>query len=92
MLEAEGPGSSILQSGTPLIASSPGGSMVKNPPADTGDVGWILGLGSSPGGGYGNPFQNSCLENPLDRGACCFIVHGISKSQTQLSKRNKFLL
>ena len=45
----------------------PGGSVVKNPPAnagDAGDVGLILGSGRSPGGGNGNPLQYSCLENP----------------------------
>ena len=35
----------------------------------TRDVGLIPGLGRSPGGGHGNPLQNSCLENPMDRGA-----------------------
>ena len=46
--------------------------MVKNPPANAGDlrdVGLISGLGRSPGGGHENPPQYSCLENPLDRGA-----------------------
>jgi len=46
--------------------------LVKNPPANAGDirdVGSILGLGRSPGGGHGNPFQFFCLENPMDRGA-----------------------
>ena len=41
--------------------------MVKNPPANTGDMrdmGSIPGLGRSPGGGHGNPLQNSCLKNP----------------------------
>ena len=41
--------------------------MVKNPPADAGnvrDVGSIPGSGRSPGGGHGNPVQYSCLENP----------------------------
>ena len=33
------------------------------------DVGSIPGWGRSPGGGHGNPLQNSCLENPMDRGA-----------------------
>ena len=37
--------------------------VVKNPPANAGDVGLIPGLGSSPGGGHGNPLQYSCLEN-----------------------------
>ena len=43
--------------------------MVKNPPANAGDVGLISGSGRSPAGGNGNSFQYSCLENPLDRGA-----------------------
>ena len=36
---------------------------------DTGDAGSIPGSGRFPGGGYGNPLQYSCLENPMDRGA-----------------------
>ena len=47
--------------------------MIKNPPANAGhvrDVGSIPGLGRSPGGGQGIPLQYSCLENPMDRGAC----------------------
>ena len=46
--------------------------VVKNPPANAGDirdVGLILGLGRSPGGGHGNPVQYSCLEKLMDRGA-----------------------
>ena len=49
----------------------PGGSVVKNPPANAGDVrdeGSILRSGRSPGGGHGNPLQYSCLENPMDKG------------------------
>ena len=46
----------------------PGGSVVKNQLADAGDVGSIPGLGRSPGRGNGNPFQYSCLENPMNRG------------------------
>ena len=45
----------------------------------------ILGLGRSPGGGNGNLLQYSCLENPMDRGAWQTAVHGVAKSQTQLS-------
>ena len=59
--------------------------VVKNPPANAGDirdVGLILGLGRSPGGGYGNPLQYSCLENPMDGGAWWATVHGVTKSQT----------
>ena len=46
--------------------------MAKNPPVNAGDIrvtGSIPGLGRSPGGGQGNPLQNSCLGNPMDRGA-----------------------
>ena len=65
--------------------SFPGCALVKNPPANAGDVGCIPGLGRSPGGGNGNPLQYSCLENPMDRGAWWVTVHGIEKSQTWLS-------
>ena len=66
----------------------PGGTVVKNSPANAGeegDVGLILGSGRSSGGGNGNPLQYSCLENPKDRGAWWATVHGVTKSQTQLS-------
>ena len=45
----------------------PGGSVVKNLPANAGDVGSVPGLGRSPGEGHGNPFHYSCLENPMGR-------------------------
>ena len=44
----------------------------------------IPGLGRSSGGGHGNPFQSSCLENPHDKGAWQFTVHGVTKTE-QLS-------
>ena len=47
----------------------PDGSVVKNPPANAGDVGLIPRLGGSPREGNGNPFQYSCLENPMGKGA-----------------------
>ena len=47
--------------------SFPGGSVVKNPPTNTGDAGSVPGSGRSPGGGNGNPLQCSCLGNPMDR-------------------------
>ena len=53
--------------------------MVKNLPANAGDVGLIPGSESSPGGGNGNPLQYSCLENPMDRGAWWATVHGVAK-------------
>ena len=58
----------------------PGGSVVKNPPANVGDVGSVPGSGRSPGEGNGNPLQYSCLENPMDRGAWQARVHGVAKS------------
>ena len=57
--------------------------MVNNPPANAGDIrdmGSIAGSGRSPGGGHGNPFDNSCLKNPMDRGAWQAIVHSVAKS------------
>ena len=66
----------------------PGGTAIKNPPANAGDVaevGLIPGLGRSPGGGNGNPLQYSCLENPMDRGAWWATVHGVTKSWIQLN-------
>ena len=60
----------------------PGGSMVKNPPASSGDVVLIPGSGRSPGEGNGNPLQYSCLGNSMDRGVWQATVHGVSKSQT----------
>ena len=62
--------------------SFPGGSVLQNLPASTGDVGdsgSIRELGRSPGGGNGNPLQYSCLENPMDRGAWRATVHGAAK-------------
>ena len=70
-----------------LMWGFPGSSVVKNLPASAGvagDVGLIPELGSSPGGGNGNPLQYSCLENPADRGAWRAIVLGVAKSQTRL--------
>ena len=57
--------------------------MVKNPPAkarDIGDAGSISGSGRSPGGGNGNPLQNLCLEDPMDRGTWQATVHRVAES------------
>ena len=62
--------------------------VVKNPSAKAGgirDESSIPELGRSPGGGHGNPLQYSCLENPMDRGACQATVRGVAKSWTRLS-------
>ena len=47
----------------------PGGSVVKNRPANTGELGLIPGSGRSPAEGNGNPLQYSCQENSMYRGA-----------------------
>ena len=67
-----------------LVQGFPGGSGVRNPPANAGDVGSIPGQGRSPGEGNGNPLQYSYLGNPMDRGEWWVTVQGIAKSQTQL--------
>ena len=63
--------------------SSKGDKVVKNPPANAGDAGLLLGLGRSPGVGNGNPLQYSCLKNSMDRGDWQSTVHGVTKSQTR---------
>ena len=59
--------------------------VVKNPPANAGDIRdavFIPESGRSPGGGHGNPLQYSCLENPMDRGAWRATVQRVTKSRT----------
>ena len=60
----------------------PGGSDDKASVYNAGDLGSSPGLGRSPGEGNGNPLQDYCLENPMDRGAWEATVHGVAKSQT----------
>ena len=63
-------------------------AVVRNLPASVGDIrdaSSIPGLGKSPGGGNDNPLPYSFLENYVDRGAWWATVHGVAKSQTQLS-------
>ena len=55
--------------------------MVKNLPANAGDMASIPGLGRSPGAGNGNPLQYFPLENPTDRGTWWATVHRVAKSQ-----------
>ena len=65
----------------------PGGLVVKNLPANAGDIkdmGLIPGLGRFPGEGEGNPFQYSCMENPKNRGGWWAKDHKVTKSQTLL--------
>ena len=62
----------------------PGGSVVKNRPANAGDMVSIPGSGRSPGEENGNPLQYSCPGNLMDRGAWQATIHGITKSRTRL--------
>ena len=55
--------------------------MIKNLPAIAETGGSVPGSGKYPGERNGNPLQDSCLENPMDRGAWQAIVHGVAKSQ-----------
>ena len=67
------------------IVGFPGGTVVKNLPAnarDARDMGSIPGSGRFPGEWNGHPLQYSCLENSMDRGAWQATVHGVTKSQT----------
>ena len=63
----------------------PGGSDGKASAYNVEDPGSMPGSGRSPGEGNGNPFQYSCLENPMDGGAWRAAVHRVAKSWTQLS-------
>ena len=67
----------------------PGGASVKHLSANRGDkrdAGLIPGSGRSPEGGYGNPLQYSCPENPMDGGAWQVTAHRVRRSQTQLKR------
>ena len=68
-----------------LVPIFPGGSDGKVSVYNAGDPGLIPGSEGSPGKGNGNPLQYSGLESPMDRGAWWAIVHGVSKSSTQLN-------
>ena len=54
-----------------------GSSVSKASAGNTGDPGSAPGFGRSPGEGSGNPFQYSCLGNPMDGGAWQAIVNGV---------------
>ena len=63
----------------------PGGSALKNSPANARDLGSIAGLGRSTQEGNGNPLQHSCLENSMDRGAWQATVQGVAKESDTTS-------
>ena len=65
----------------------PGGFVSKESVCSAGDLGSTPGSGRSPGEGDDNPLQDSCLENPMDRGAWRATVHGVTESLTGLSCR-----
>ena len=60
-----------------LAAAAAGGASGQEPTGDIKDA---------PGGGHGNPLQYSCLENPMDRGTCRVMVHGVARNQTWLKQ------
>ena len=71
-----------IRMGSGALGASQAVLVVKNLPANAGDVrdtGSILGLGRSPRGGNGNPLQYSYLGNPIDRGTWWAAVHGVTK-------------
>ena len=75
----------LLEVTTPCVGFS-GSSVVKNPPANPGYTwGSIPGSGRFPGEGNGYPLQYSCLKNSMDSGTWWATVHGVAKSQMQLS-------
>ena len=63
----------------------PPNSVRKESACNARDTGSIPGLGRFPGEGNGNPFQYSCLENPMDRGTCQATVRRVARSRTRLS-------
>ena len=67
-----------------VVEASQVALVVKNPPANAGDIrdaGLVPGLGRYPGGEHGNPLQYSCLENPMDRGVWQAAVHRVEHIQ-----------
>ena len=68
----------------------PGDSDSKESACNAGDLGLIPGSGRSPGEGHGNPLQYSCLETFMDRAVWQATVHGVAKSQTQLTLSSFF--
>ena len=75
----------VLNAFSMHFAISLGGSDGKESAYSAGNWGSIPGSGRSPGEENGYPFQYSCLENFMDKGAWWATVHGVAKSQTRLS-------
>ena len=75
-----------------IYTGFPGGSVVKNLPANAGDLGLIPGLGRFPGEGNGNPLQFSCLENPMHRRAWWATDHGAAEAEITEQLNNYALM
>ena len=75
-----------------LIKEFLDGSDSKESLRNVGNLGSMPGLGKSPGEGNGYPLQYSCLDNPMDRGACRSTVHGVTKSRTLMSDEECMML
>ena len=69
----------------------PGDSYGKESACNAGDSDSVPGPGRSPGGGHSNSLQDSCLENPMDRGVWLATVHGVAESQIRLSNCHNHL-
>ena len=80
----------VFNMGIMIKIGFPGGSVVKNPPANVGDVSSIPGSGKSPGKGNGNPLQYSYLGNLMDRRAWRAIVHGVLKELENLATKQHY--
>ena len=75
-------GHDLTTSLPPKHKLAPGGSEGKECACNAGDLVLIPGSGRSPGEGNDYPFQNSCLENSMDKGVWWTIVHGVAESDT----------
>ena len=71
------------------VQGFPYSSVGKGSACNAGDLGSIPGSGRSPGAGNGNPLLHSCLENPMDRGACQATVHGVTRVRHDLATKEK---
>ena len=76
---------SLLFNTLSRFVAFPGVLVGKESACNAGDPCSISGSGRSPGEGNGNPFQYSCLENPMDGGAWWAAVCGVAKSRIRLS-------
>ena len=71
------------------VQAFPHSSVGKESACSARDLGSVPGSGRSPGAGNGNPFQHCCLENPMDRGACQAVVHGVATVGPDLATKEK---